>query len=236
MKVLVACEESQAVTMAFRELGHEAFSCDLLECSGGHPEWHIMGDVEILLNGRCSFTTQDGEKHSIDSKWDLLIGFPPCTYLTNAGACRLFQGEDDGGEYRMINVERLKKGIQGRDFFMKVLNADCDRIAVENPVPTAIYALPPYTQVIQPWMFGHPFSKRTCLWLKNLPKLQATNVVEPQISWVSGGSKKADGTPRDNQGMTFRDSFTKSKTFPGVAKAMAEQWTGQYQVLQTLDL
>lgn len=166
----------------------------------------------------------------------MLIGFPPCTYLTNAGACRLFKDSDAKDPYKLINVERLQKGIQGRDFFMRIWNADCEHIAVENPVPSAIYSLPEYTQIIQPYMFGHPFQKKTCLWLKNLPKLRATNIVEAEISWVSGGSKKADGTPRENQGMTFRDSTTKSKTFPGVAKAMAEQWTERYQVIQTLDL
>jgi hypothetical protein len=124
----------------------------------------------------------------------------------------------------MINVGRLKKGILGRDLFMAMLHANCERIAVENPVPSGIYMMPKYSQQIQPYMFGHPYSKRTCLWLKNLPPLIATEMVTPQISWVSGGSKKADGSPRENKGETFRDSFTKSKTFPGVAKAMAEQW------------
>lgn len=137
----------------------------------------------------------------------------------------------------MVNVERLKKGILGRDFFMAMLHAQCKHIAVENPVPSGIYVMPEKSQIIEPWMFGHPYSKRTCLWLKNLPNLRPTNIVTPQISWVSGGSKKADGTPRENQGMTFRDSFTKSKTFPGIGKAMAEQFSayiesgGNYDVI-----
>lgn len=223
MRVLVACEESQRVCMAFRERGHEAYSCDIVECSGGRPEWHVKGDVIPLLNGNCEFSTQDGLNHGIEGGWDMIIGFPPCTYLSNAGAARLFRNVHDG-EFQMVNVERLKKGILGRDLFMSILHADCKRIAVENPVPSGIYCMPKATQVIQPYNFGHPFSKKTCLWLKNVPPLFPTECVIPKGSWVSGGSKKADGTPRENQGEKFRDSYTKSKTFPGVAKAMAEQW------------
>lgn len=125
----------------------------------------------------------------------------------------------------MVNVERLKKGIAGRDFFMRFYFADCKRIAIENPVPSGIYIMPKESQTIQPYHFGHPYSKRTLLWLKGLPPLIPTDVVTGNIiSWVSGGSKKADGTKRAQCGCTFRDSFTKSKTFPGIAKAMAEQW------------
>lgn len=124
----------------------------------------------------------------------------------------------------MVNVERLKNGILGRDLFMRMLYANCERIAVENPTPSSIFCIPKATQVIQPYQYGHPYSKRTCLWLKNLPPLLPTNCVLPKGSWVSGGSKKADGSPRENKGETFRDSLTKSKTFPGIAKAMAEQW------------
>ena len=159
----------------------------------------------------------------ISDRWDLIIAHPPCTYLTNAGAARLFRDVHDG-EFQMVNVDRLKKGIIGRDFFMDIMRADCKRIAVENPVPSSIFCMPDASQLIQPYQFGHPYSKRTCLWLKGLPALIPTNVVEPIISWVSGGSKKKDGTQRSNKGMTFRDSFTKSKTFPGIAKAMADQW------------
>ena len=165
----------------------------------------------------------------------MIIGFPPCTYLTNAGACRLFRNVVDG-EFQMVNVERLKKGIKGRDLFMTILTADCERIAVENPVPSSIFMLPEHTQIIQPWMFGHPYQKKTCLWLKNLPKLQPTNIVEAELSWVSGGSKKADGSPRENMGGKFRDPFIRSKTFPGVADAMAEQWTQQYDIQMSLDI
>lgn len=223
MRVLVACEESQEVCKAFRERGHEAYSCDIQECSGGHPEWHIKGDVIPLLNGRCRFKTEGGAEIEIPDKWDLIIAHPPCTYLTNAGAARLFRDEHIG-DFQMVDMERLRKGIQGKDFFMEILRADCPRIAVENPVPSNIFCLPEATQIIQPWQFGHPYSKRTCLWLKGLLPLVPTDVVEPVISWVSGGSKKKDGTPRENQGLKFRDSYTKSKTFRGIAKAMADQW------------
>lgn len=162
MKVLVACEESQAVCIAFRKLGHEAYSCDTQECSGGHPEWHIKGDVLPLINGNKPFITMDGDLHAIVGTWDLLIAFPPCTYLTNAGSVRLrVKGE--------INKERMAKAVEAKAFFMKFLEADCQKICVENPTPGKIHQLPQYTQAIQPWWFGHPYTKRTCLWLKNLP-------------------------------------------------------------------
>lgn len=222
MRVLVACEESQEVCKAFRERGHEAYSCDIQGCSGSHPEWHIQDNVLRVLNGSCTFETEGGALKRVD-KWDMIIAFPPCTYLTNAGACRLFKDVSDG-EYQMVNMERLKRGIQGKDFFMKMLNANCDKVAVENPVPSSIFCLPDATQIIQPYQFGHPYSKRTCLWLRGLPPLIPTNEVEPMISWVSGGSKKKNGKPRENKGETFRDSLTKSKTFPGIAQAMAAQW------------
>ena len=164
MKVLVACEESQAVCIAFRKLGHEAYSCDTQECSGGHPEWHIKGDVLPLINGNKPFITMDGDLHAIVGTWDLLIAFPPCTYLTNAGSVRLrVKGE--------INKERMAKAVEAKAFFMKFLEADCQKICVENPTPGKIHQLPQYTQAIQPWWFGHPYTKRTCLWLKNLPPL-----------------------------------------------------------------
>lgn len=224
MRVLVACEESQEVCKAFRARGHEAYSCDLQECSGGHPEWHIKGDVLQLINGNCEFVTDGGARISIRGTWDLIIAHPPCTYLSNAGAARLYKNIHDG-EFQMINVERLKNGILGREFFMRIYYADCPKIAIENPIPSGIYAMPKASQMIQPFQFGHPYSKKTLLWLKGLPPLFPTEIVTGDIiSWVSGGSKKADGTPRKQSGCKFRDSFTKSKTFPGIAKAMAEQW------------
>ena len=221
MKVLVACEESQAVCKAFREKGHEAYSCDILECSGGCPQWHIQGDVLPLLNGNCRFQTMDGMRHTLWTEWDLIIAHPPCTYLSNAGAARLYK-KFEGKSY--CELERLNKGFDAKDFFMAFINADCERIAVENPIPSGVYRLPPYTQIIQPYEHGHPYSKKTCLWLKGLRPITPTNMVEPICSWVSGGSKDNNGNKRNNCGMKFRDSKTKSKTFPGIAKAFADQW------------
>lgn len=219
MRILVACEESQRVCMEFRRLGHEAYSCDIEPCSGGHPEWHIQGDVIPLLDGRCSFQTTDGIKHRIPGRWDMIIAHPPCTYLSNAGATRLYPQKG------VLNQERFKKGLEAKAFFMQFYNADCSKIAIENPVPTRIYGLPKYSQTMQPYEFGHPYSKKTCLWLKGLPALQPTEIVTGNIiSWVSGGSKRADGTKRKQSGTNFRDPKTRSKTFPGIAKAMAEQW------------
>ena len=223
MKILVACEESQAVTIEMRRLGHEAYSCDIIECSGGHPEWHIMQDVTPLLNGKCIFKTCDGTKHTLECRWDMIIAHPPCIYLSNAGAARLYK-KIDGKSY--CELERLNKGFDAKEFFMQILNADCDKIAIENPIPSGVYRLPPYTQIVQPYEHGHEYSKKTCLWLKGLPKLTPTNVVEPICSWVSGGSKDNHGNKRKNCGTKFRDSKTRSKTFPGIAKAMAEQWAG----------
>lgn len=222
MKILVACEESQAVTIEMRKLGHEAYSCDLQECSGGYPEWHIVGDALLAVKGG-QVVTMDGLAHDV-GKWDMLIAHPPCTYLSNAGAARLYK-RIDGKSYCELN--RLNKGFDAKDFFLAFLNADVDRIAVENPIPSGVYRLPPYTQIVQPYEYGHPYSKKTCLWLKGLPKLQPTEIVKPICSWVSGGSKKADGTPRENKGTKYRDACTRSKTFPGIAKAMAEQWAGK---------
>lgn len=211
MKVLVACEESQRVCTAFREKGHEAYSCDLQTCSGGHPEWHIMQDAIPLLDGRCSFKTMDGIEHSIDEKWDLIIAHPPCTYLSNAGARFLYPNGK-------LNEERLAKGMDAKDFFMRFYNANCDRIAIENPIPSKVYGLPPYTQTIQPWMFGHPVQKKTCLWLNGLPELQPTNVVEErQSTKIPGNWFNSGGKERQKN---------RAKTFPGIAKAMAEQWGG----------
>ena len=219
MKVLVACEESQSVCKEFRKSGHEAYSADILDCSGGHPEWHIKGDVLEVLNGSYGFFTQDGHLGRAD-KWDMIIAFPPCTYLSNAGACRLYPKKGQ------LNQERYEKGMKGKEFFMNFYNADCDKIAVENPIPTKVFGLPKYQQIIQPYEHGHPYSKKTCLWLKNLPPIMPTDLIDKKdtISWVSGGSKDHKGNTRKNCGMKFRDSLTKSKTFPGIAKAMAEQW------------
>ena len=221
MKILVACEESQAVTIELRKLGHEAFSCDIIKCSGGHPEWHIMQDVLPLLNGRCSFKTMDGIEHSIDGKWDMIIAHPPCTYLTNAGARWLWAGGK-------LNEERYKKGMEARKFFMRFIEADCPRIAVENPIPSAVYELPTYTQIIQPYEYGHPNTKKTCLWLKGLPPLQPTEIVKPEKArrfQQKNGKWRYSCWEMDQRGGKER-ARERSKTFPGIAKAMAEQWAG----------
>lgn len=223
MKVLVACEESQEVCKAFRERGHEAYSCDIQECSGGHPEWHIKGDALALINGNCSFTTEGGMQVSIDGTWDLLIAHPPCTYLSNAGAARLYKNVHDG-DFQMINVERLKKGILGRDFFMRFLYADCPKIAIENPVPSGIYVMPQASQTIQPYEHGHPYSKKTLLWLKGLPPLMATEVIDGYKPFLpSGTGRKLGGDSYGAKGCAH-DGKPRSKTFPGIAKAMADQW------------
>lgn len=210
-KVLIACEESQRVCTAFRERGHEAYSCDILECSGGHPEWHIMGDVLPILGGRCQVTTMDDAVHDIPDRWDLIIAHPPCTYISNAGVRFLYPGG-----HGVLNEERLKKGIQATHFFLRFLYADCARIAVENPIPTKVYCLPKYDQIIQPWMFGHPYQKKTCLWLKGLPKLSPTDICEDrQSSKIPGNWFNHGGLERQQN---------RAKTFPGIAKAMADQW------------
>lgn len=198
MKILVACEESQAVTIELRRLGHEAYSCDIDPCSGGHPEWHLQVDALELLKMR----------------WDMILAFPPCTYLSNAGANRLrIKGE--------IQEERMEKAIRAKEFFMAFYDANCSKIAIENPIPGRIHGLPPYSQKIQPYMFGHPYQKRTCLWLKGLPILMATDIVVPTAYWVQGQGKRGKGNPGGHRSPKMR-----SKTFPGIARAMAEQWAG----------
>lgn len=220
MKVLIACEESQEVCKAFREKGHEAYSCDIQECSGGHPEWHIQGDVLPLLNGNCEFATMDDEKHTIDGKWDLLIAHPPCTYLTVTGN-RWFNVKRYGDKA----VQRIKDREEAAEFFMAFANTDCDHIAIENPVGyMSTYWRKP-DQIIQPWMFGDAEEKKTCLWLKGLQKLTETNIVTPpdRVRFDSGKSMPkwyADAWHLSKE----ERSKLRSKTFPGIAKAMADQW------------
>lgn len=215
--VLVACEESQRVVTAFREAGHDAFSADLLPPSGGHPEWHVLGDVLPLLNGHCFFRTMDGIEHAVVGVWDMIIAFPPCTYLSNAGARHLYKGG-------VLNLDRYAKGLEARDFFLKFLAADCPRIAVENPTPSRIYGLPLYSQTIQPWQFGHPYTKRTHLWLKGLPPLEPTDIVEPECTWCPSGSYSHKHGEK-HRGMFTKDrARNRSKTFPGIAAAMAAMW------------
>lgn len=193
MKVLIACEESQRVCIAFRQKGHEAYSCDIEPCSGGHPEWHIQDDVL---------------KH-LDEGWDLIIAHPPCTYLSNAGARFLYPKG-------VLNEERYKKGLEAKDFFMKLYNADCPKICVENPVSSTIYNMPKHTQEIQPYYFGHPFKKKTRLWLKGLEPLKPTNIVEiSESTKIAGNWFNKGGKERQKN---------RSKTFEGIAQAMADQW------------
>ena len=218
MRVLVACEESQRVCTAFREKGHEAYSCDIQECSGGHPEWHIQGDVLPILNGKCQFVTMDGKTHSIPDRWDLIIAHPPCTYMSNAGACRLYP------KAGFIDAKRLEKALDAKDFFMEFYNADCEKICIENPMPMKIIRLPIESQRIHPYQFGEPFSKKTYLWLKGLPLLKYTDICAEYKPFLpSGTGRKLRG---DSYGAKecAHESKARSKTFLGIAKAMAEQW------------
>ena len=219
MNVLIACEESQRVCTAFRELGHTAWSCDIQPCSGGHPEWHILGDCLPILNGNCAFTTEAGGAQMQNDRWDLIIAHPPCTYLSAASAVRLFDKN-----HNIKDLDRYMKMQEAARFFKKILCADCDRIAVENPVPLRIARLPGYSQMIEPYFFGDPWKKRTCLWLRGLPTLYPTDMVEPEGYWIG-----AHGHDKAKKGMSkgFRDQKTRSKTFPGIARAMAEQWGGR---------
>ena len=221
MNVLIACEESQEVCKAFRARGHNAFSCDLQECSGGHPEWHIQDDVLRIINGYkgsgygCPwFTTNDGKNHDTPERWDLIIAHPPCTDLAVSGARHFARKRADGSQARSAA------------FFMEFTRADCPRIAIENPIGimSTIYKKP--TQIIQPYEYGDPHRKATCLWLKGLPPLVPTNIVEPELKTYIG---------KDGRKVTFDRMYcegthgiprgkARSKTFPGIARAMAEQW------------
>lgn len=226
-KVLVACEESQAVTIELRNLGLEAYSCDIIECSGNHPEWHIKNDVLPLLNGKCLFETSDGVLHEIKGKWDMIIAFPPCTHLAVSGA-RHFEGKRLDG--------RQEDGIE---FFCQFLNADCERVAIENPIGiisgnyipkwfpelAVKYNLPrKQTQIIQPYEYGHQSKKSTCLWLKGLPNLKPTNIVEPNLVKYKCKNGKTATFSKDYGGGGGENGKRRSKTYPGIAKAMAEQW------------
>lgn len=186
MKILVACEESQAVTIEMRRLGHEAYSCDIEPCSGGHPEWHLQVDALELLK----------------MKWDMILAFPPCTHLAVSGARYFEQKRKDGRQQAAI------------DFFMRFANADCPKIAIENPVGimSSVWRKP--DQIIQPWQFGHGETKKTCLWLKGIPLLVPTNIVDgrEQRIWKMPPSEDR--------------AKNRAKTFPGIARAMAEQWAG----------
>lgn len=219
MKILVACEESQRVCIAFRERGHEAYSCDLQECSGGHPEWHIMCDALKILRGGCEFTTMDGTRHSIDGRWDLIIAHPPCTYLTVTGN-RWFNVE----KYGEKAIQRYKDREEAVDFFMAFANADCERIAIENPIGIMSKRYRKPDQIIQPYWFGNPARKATCLWLKGLPNLTPTNVVEPSLKQYTKKSGQTATFSADYGSGDKNHSKRRSKTYFGIARAFAEQW------------
>lgn len=194
------------MTIELRRLGHEAYSCDIQECSGGHPEWHIRADALELLK----------------LKWDMIIAHPPCTYLSNAGACRMYPKKGQ------IDEIRFGKAIKAKKFFMEFWEADCPRIAIENPRPLNVIELPRESQRIQPYEFGEPWSKMTYLWLKGLPPLMATEIVAEHKPYVSCGTSRNKGNP-EKSGASRRGGAqrARSKTFPGIARAMAEQWAGR---------
>ena len=201
-EILIACEESQAITKAFRELGYNAYSCDLLPCSGGHPEWHIQGDAFA---------------EAYSGKYDMMIAHPPCTYISRAGARWMYPTAGN------LSKERFNKAMKAKDFFVKLLNAPIPYIAIENPTPLKVVELPKESQVVQPYEYGHPYSKRTLLWLKNLPLLSPTKLVsdyKPYLPSNTGGKKR--GQKYQYKNISQKES---SKTFSGIAKAMSEQWS-----------
>ena len=212
-KILIACEESQAVTKEFRKLGFEAYSCDILDCSGGHPEWHIKGDALT---------------EAYSGKYDLMIAHPPCTYLSVSGARHLYN--KDGS----INLERLKNQNEALDFVQKLMDAPIKYIAIENPISVISSKIRKPNQIIQPWMFGDKAQKSTCLWLKNLPLLNPTDIVE-KGEFFEFISKKGE---KKKMPMWYYEALQKakspgerrtlrSKTFKGIAEAIAKQW-GDY--------
>ena len=226
MNVLIACECSQTVCKEFRALGHEAYSCDIEDQYGAHPEWHIKGDCLEILRGGQMFKTEDGSTHNID-KWDLIIAHPPCTYLSNA-ATRSHSLK--GATLEQINA-RTQKRIQAQEFFMEFANVNCEKVAIENPVGVmnTVYRKP--DQIIEPYQFAESegdkenyVTKRTCLWLKGLNALKTNNLPRPNNAekygrWSNGKA----GCWNEVQGQKNR-ATVRSKTFLGIAKAMAEQW------------
>lgn len=225
MKILIACEESQRVCIEFRRKGHEAYSCDIIDCSGGHPEWHIKQDVIPLLNGNCTFKTVDGTEHSISGKWDMIIAFPPCTYLTNAGG-PCFSLKNHSPEY-VIN--RWRGRAEAVAFFFMILGADCKKICIENPAGFINHIIAP-AQTIHPYMFAASIQdedyrlKRTCLWLKGLTPLKRTNNFPiPQYEkYIDHNGKRKS----KSWVLSFGSGKSKerSKTAEGIARAMADQW------------
>lgn len=226
MKVLIACEESQRVCTEFRRLGHEAYSCDIQECSGGHPEWHVVEDALQMLENDIVIVTLDGKTHFID-KWDLMIAHPPCTYLSKSGGNRL---RING----VLQQQRYEQGCKAAEFFMRFYHANCEKIAIENPIPMKIFNLPKYDQIIQPCFFGDPWLKTTCLWLKGLPRLIPSNPVTPTGRWVNCTDhrkiKKNDSWHKSG----VKKAKDRAKTFLGIANAMASQWGGKDDAVRQL--
>lgn len=233
-KVLIACEESQAICAAFRNMGIEAYSADIQECSGGHPEWHILGDVLPILNGHCKFQTMDGQIRKIDNEWDLIIAHPPCTYLTSAGTRHFSLKCNPEQKVR----EREKKREDAFQFFLEFTKTNCKKVVIENPVGYVNTHWKKSTQIIHPYYFANSnkdeenyVQKRTCLWIKGLPELQRTNNLEkPEPKYICQGEKckgKAigwcEGIKGTHGGQEGR-AKARSKTFSGIAKAIAEQY------------
>lgn len=202
-RVLIGCEESQTECLAFRMAGIDAYSCDIIPCSGGHPEWHIIDDVRNVW----------------DDGFDLIILHPPCTYLSNAGANSL---RVNG----VIQRDRELLGFDAKRFFIECLNAPAPYVCVENPSPSRYWDLPPCSQYIEPYMFGDPYKKRTLLWLRGLPPLMATDIVVPEWRWVNSTSHCAGIRSSPLPGL-HKSAKMRSKSFPGVAKAMVDQWVFQ---------
>ena len=228
MKILVACEESQAVTNELRKLGHEAYSCDVVMCSGGHPEWHIMQNVLPLLNGNCRFQTADERCHEINGKWDMIIAFPPCTYLTITGN-RWF----DVKRYGEKAIKRLKDREKAKQFFMAIANANCDKIAIENPIGVMSTHFRKPDQIVHPYYFAefeddeNCERKSTCLWLKNLNPLKYERRFQPRVIQYKNGKGTDSPWHMNTMGLPHEErAKIRSKTYPGVAKAMAQQWAG----------
>lgn len=218
MNVLIACEESQVVCSAFRDRGHQAFSADIQPCSGGRPEWHILGDCLPIINGNCRFVTMDGTAHEQVGAWDLIIAHPPCTDLAVSGARHFARKQKEGRQQKSIVL------------FMQMALANCEHVAVENPISIMSTAWRKPDQIIQPYFFGHHARKATCLWLRGLPILQPTNYVNLGPIVGNGFSVGASADcARDENGKAIpwndpRTAKIRSKTFPGIARAMAEQW------------
>ena len=198
MQILVGCEESQAVTIELRKLGHEAYSCDIIECSGGHPEWHLQMDVFEAIRLKS---------------WDMGIFFPTCTYLT-VSANKWYKDQPERKSGVLVGQKRREAREEAIDFFMNLYNCEIPKIAIENPIGIMSSRFRKPDQVLQPWMFGHGETKATCLWLRNLSKLRSTNIVD-------GREQRLHLLPKTEERAKIR-----SKTFPGIAKAMAEQWAG----------